>query len=79
MHMVPGHLKFRIQGERIVCGLRHDSHPLIFTYSLLKEICLAFQRDVFHEVKRILCFVYLKYTGNSTVTAGAHILSMQEH
>lgn len=78
MHMVPGHSELCIQGERVVCGLGHDSHPLIFTYSLLKEIGLAFQRDVFHEVKRILCFVYLKHTGNSVVTTGAHIFTVQE-
>lgn len=73
--MASVHLKFGIQGEGVVCGIRHDSHPLIFTYSLLKEIGLAFQRDVFHEVKRILRFVYLKCEGSLIVTTGAHILN----
>jgi hypothetical protein len=36
------YLEVSIQGKRVLCRIRHDSHPLILAYSLLKEVCLSF-------------------------------------
>ena len=44
----------------IVRGSWHNAHFLVLSYSLLKEVCLAFQRDQLHEVKWIFFVVDLK-------------------
>lgn len=43
-----------VQPERIVCGARHHTHPLVLAHPLLKEVGLSLQRDVLHEVEGIL-------------------------
>lgn len=43
-----------VQPEGVVCGARHHSHPLVLAHPLLKEVGLSLQRDVLHEVKRVL-------------------------
>ena len=50
-------LKFLICGEfvGILRLFLHNSCTLIFCNSFLKEVCLSFQRNVFHEVKWIFC------------------------
>lgn len=53
-------LKISIQSESVICGSGHDSHPLVLADSLLKEVGLALQRNVLHEVKRIFHFIDLE-------------------
>ena len=52
--------KVSIKCEHMILFLAHDTCLLILAHSLLKEICLAFQGDVLHEVKRVLDIKYLR-------------------
>ena len=54
-------LEVSIQPEGVGCGARHHTHPLVLPYPLLKEVSLALQRNVLHEVKWILHSVDLKW------------------
>lgn len=44
----------------VVLALAHDPHALVLAYSLLKEVGLAFQGYMLHEVKWILRVVHLQ-------------------
>ena len=46
-------------------GTTHYARLLIFSNTLLKEVGLAFQRNVVHEVKRVLSIPYLKNTSQT--------------
>lgn len=49
-----------IKSESVVCRPRHNSHALVLSHSLLKEVGLSLQGNVFHEVKWVLDFIDLK-------------------
>jgi hypothetical protein len=53
-------LKISIQRKNIFFFVGHHSTLLVLSNFLLKEVCLAFQRNVFHEVKRVLRIENLK-------------------
>ena len=55
-----GHLEVGIQGKGILCRTWHHSHSLILAYSLLKEVSLPLQWNIFHKVKWIFYFENLK-------------------
>ena len=55
-----GHLEVGIQGKGILCRTWHHSHPLILAYSLLKEVSLPLQWNIFHKVKWIFYSENLK-------------------
>ena len=52
-------LEVSIKGEFVVLFGSHNTHLLIFSDTLLKEICFSFQRNMLHEVERIACLVNL--------------------
>lgn len=52
-------LEVSIKPESVVRGPRHNSHALVLSYSLLKEIGLSLQGNVLHEVKWVFCFIDL--------------------
>lgn len=53
-------LEVSIKPEGVVCGPRHNSHALVLSHSLLKEVGLSLQGNVLHEVKWILYSIDLK-------------------
>merc|ERR550534_1275247 len=55
----PRSLEVCVQPEGVVCGPRHDPHPLVLPNTLLKEVGLPLQGDVLHEVEGVLHFVNL--------------------
>lgn len=56
----PHSLEVCIKPEGVVCGPRHNTHTLVLSYPLLKEVCLSLQRNVLHEVKWVLYPIDLK-------------------
>ena len=55
-----GFLEVSVESECVVCGARHDPHPLVLSYTLLEEVGLPLQGDVLHEVEGVLHLVDLR-------------------
>ena len=52
-------LKVRVQAELALLLGVHHPHLLVLAHPLLKEVGLAFQGDVLHEVKGVLQVIHL--------------------
>ncbi len=71
-------LKVSIQSEFHVFLVGHDPGLLVVADSLLKEVGLSVERDVLHEVKRVLDFVDLGAAQLHKESVG-HVLDVDGH
>ena len=64
-------LKVGVQAELALLLGVHHAHLLVLAHPLLKEVGLAFQGDILHEVEGVFNVVYLKYVIRITLEVTA--------